>query len=402
MAGDPEGSRQCHLSSIGTDRSSVHKNHLPYPPIFGAEPAMTMRRTLLMMGAAASLLAGCSTDLDINAPYKETTVVYALFNMREDTHFVKINKAFLGEGDALEFAQVRDSSEYRAEDIEYAKVVRIQNGQEVATFDLQRITVNGREPGTFYGPSQTLYYFAGVQQLLPITNTPVYLDPASTYEVRLKVKGKEISARSVVVNDFSIAQNDQDTSYATPTNRMNFIAVGGNNYANYELNWTSRLNCKLFQVSWRFRYDEVRGTDTVRTSFTQGWGSRTVPNSMDPVQLDLILPGETFYQIVRDRIPVDPSVSSRIFRGIDFLFTVADDEFNTFLSLQSPVSGIVEERPTYSNVNGGIGLVASRYTKSVRGKWLSPNSLDELRNGPFTQALNFCTPIDPLDAPFCD
>lgn len=353
-----------------------------------------------MMGAAASLLAGCSTDLDVNAPYKETTVVYALFNMREDTHFVKINKAFLGEGDALEFAQVRDSSEYKAEDIEYARVVQIQNGTEVNSFDLQRITVNGREPGTFYGPSQTLYYFAGIQQLLPVTNVPVYLDPASTYEVRLKVKGKEISARTVVVNDFSIRPNDQDT--VTSANRINLMAIGGGGYTNYELNWTSRLNCKRFQISWRFRYDEVRGTDTTAAEFTQGWGERIVPNSANSQDLNLLLPGETFYRTVRDRVPNDPTVSARIFRGVDFLFTVADDEFNTLLSLQQPISGIVEERPIYSNVDGAVGLVASRYTKMVRGKWLNANSLAELRNGSFTQALNFCTPIDPLDAPFCD
>lgn len=360
-----------------------------------------MRRSLFVMGTAATMLAGCSTDLEINAPYKETTVIYALFNQREDTHFVKINKAFLGEGDALAFAQVRDSSEYKAEDIEYAKVVQIYNGNEINTFDLQPITVNGREPGTFYGPSQTLYFFKGIQQPLSVTNPiPFYLDQNSTYELRLKIKGNEIRSRSVVVNDFSIRQNDQDT--ANPSSRINFMALGGGGYATYSLDWTSRLNCKRFQVAWRFRYDEVRGSDTTSSSFTQEWGTRIVSNSSNAQDLDLILPGETFYRTVRDRVPNDPSVSSRIFRGIDFLFTVADDEFNTFLSLQEPISGIVEERPTYTNVEGAVGLVASRYTKSVTGKWLNPNSLAELRNGQYTQALNFCTPIDPLDVPTCD
>lgn len=361
-----------------------------------------MCRTLLAMVTAATLVGGCSTDLDINAPYKETTVVYALFNQREDTHFVKINKAFLGEGDALAFAQVRDSSEYAAEDIEYAKVVQIYDGNELNTFDLQPITVNNREPGTFYGPAQTLYFFKGIQQQISgSTNpTPVYLDQNSTYELRLKVKGNEMRARTLVTNDFSIRQNDQDT--ATNSNRINFMALGGGGYATYELNWISRKNCKRFQVSWRFRYDEVRGNDTTSASFTQEWGTRIVSNSSNSQDLDLILPGETFYRTVRDRVPSDPAVTARIFRGVDFLFTVADDEFNTFLSLQEPISGIVEERPTYSNVEGGVGLFASRYSKTVTGKWLNANSLAELRNGQFTQSLNFCTPIDPLDAPTCN
>jgi hypothetical protein len=361
-----------------------------------------MRRTLLATVTAATLMAGCSTDLDINAPYKETTVVYALFNQREDTHFVKINKAYLGEGDALAFAQIRDSSEYTAEDIEYAQVVQIYEGNELNTFDLQPITVNNREPGTFYSPAQTLYFFKGIQQQISgSTNpTPVYLDQNSSYELRLKVKGNELRASTVISNDFSIRPNDQDT--ATTSNRINFMALGGGGYATYELNWTSRVNCKRFQVSWRFRYDEVRGDDTTSRSFTQEWGTRIVSNSANSQELDLILPGEAFYRTVRDRVPSDPSVTSRIFRGVDFLFTVADDEFNTFLSLQEPISGIVEERPTYSNIEGGVGLFASRYNKTVSGKWLNANSLAELRNGQFTQALNFCTPVDPGDAPTCD
>lgn len=356
-----------------------------------------MRQYLLMMGTAATLLAGCSTDLEINAPYKESTVVYALFNMREDTHFVKINKAFLGEGDALQFAQVRDSSEYSAEDIEYAKVVRIQNGQEVATFDLQRITLNGREPGTFYGPSQTLYYFVGTAQNLPV-NPPiqVFLDPASSYEVRLKVKGKDISARTVVVNDFTIATPDQS---GTPAR---FIASGGGGYNNYELNWNSSVNSRRFQVSWRFNYDEVRGSDTTSRSFTQAWGTKDVTSTGPSQEFALLLNGETFYRTISERVPNDPTVDRRIFKGIDFLFTVADREFFTFLSLQSPISSIVEDRPVYSNVNGGLGLVASRYTKSVLNKWIDPNSLNELRNGIYTGQLNFCAAADPGGVPTCD
>jgi hypothetical protein len=342
-----------------------------------------MRRTLLATVTAATLLAGCSTDLDINAPYKETTVVYALFNQREDTHFVKINKAFLGEGDALAFAQIRDSSEYTAEDIEYAKVVEITNGNDGATFDLQPITLNNREPGTFYGPAQTLYYF---------TNP---LNESKKYDVRLKIKGKEIQSSSVIVNNFTIRPPAVNVGY-----ELDLFNVTNELYKGFELKWNVGTNCKRFQVYWRFNYDEVTGTDTIPNSFTQELGTLIAAPSQN--ELSLILEGETFYRTIRDRIKNNNQVSSRIFRGLDFLFVVADEEFNTYLSLQEPVSGIVEERPTYSNVNGGLGLVASRYTKSLEGKWLASTSLEHLRNGPFTQALNFCTPEEPADAPTCD
>ncbi|MFN3874859.1 MAG: hypothetical protein ACK4L7_02980, partial [Flavobacteriales bacterium] len=57
---------------------------------------------------ALSLLGACSTELDVNEPYKDISIVYGLLNQRDSLHFVKINKAFLGEGNALDMARVRD------------------------------------------------------------------------------------------------------------------------------------------------------------------------------------------------------------------------------------------------------------------------------------------------------
>jgi hypothetical protein len=237
----------------------------------------------------------------------------------------------------------------------------------------------------------------GPSQNLPV-NPPieVFLDPLSTYEVRLKIKGKEITARTVVVNDFSIATPDLS---GTPAR---FIATGGSGFNNYELNWNSGLNSKRFQVSWRFNYDELRGSDTTARSFTQEWGTKDVTSTGPSQEFALVLNGETFYRTISERVPNDPTVDKRIFKGIDFLFTVADREFFTFLSLQSPISSIVEDRPVYSNVNGGLGLVASRYTKNVLNKWIDPNSLNELRNGVYTGQLNFCAAAELGGVPTCD
>ncbi|MBK9416270.1 MAG: DUF4249 family protein [Flavobacteriales bacterium] len=345
-----------------------------------------MHRSVPILGILVTLLsASCSTDLEINAPYKETTVVYALFNMSEDTHYVKINRAFQGEGNALDYAQISDSSEYGAEDIELAEVVRISNGVEVASFPLQPITVTGREPGTFYGPEQRLYYFVGTPQTLPIINTTVYLDPASEYKVRLRVKGQDISASTVVVNDFTIAQNDFNLD-----NEVNLMAPTGGGYGQYEFNWTSRTHGKRYVVRWRVRYDEVRGQDTIPKEVMQDLGSKVALNSSQPETMALILPGATFYSTLASRIPVDASVDKRIFKGLDFLVTVASDEFHTYLNLTQPISGIIEDRPSYTNVDGGLGIVASRYTKSVIGKRLNPNSFIELATGAETGQLNFC------------
>jgi hypothetical protein len=71
---------------------------------------------------------------------------------------------------------------------------------------------------------------------------------------------------------------------------------------------------------------------------------------------------------------------------------VAGDEFHTYLQLADPVSGIVEDRPDFTNITNGYGLFGSRYFKSVNGKQLNIESVEELVQGQYTQGLNFCVP----------
>ena len=71
-----------------------------------------MKKRLVFFVFIISLFAACSTDFNINADWQEITVVYGLLNQKETTHYIKINKAFLGEGNALTMAQIEDSSSY--------------------------------------------------------------------------------------------------------------------------------------------------------------------------------------------------------------------------------------------------------------------------------------------------
>ena len=68
--------------------------------------------SLLLVLSALLMFNGCSNDFDINASYKEITVVYGLLDTNQDTTYLKINKAFLGDDNALIMAQIPDSSEF--------------------------------------------------------------------------------------------------------------------------------------------------------------------------------------------------------------------------------------------------------------------------------------------------
>ena len=84
-----------------------------------------MKQTIFPFLVLAILFTSCETEVDLNAPYKNTTVIFGLLDPDyngdnvisvQDTQWIKINKTFLGEGDNNNYAAVRDSSEYTDDD----------------------------------------------------------------------------------------------------------------------------------------------------------------------------------------------------------------------------------------------------------------------------------------------
>lgn len=59
------------------------------------------------------VFTGCKNDVDLNAPYKEYPSIYAVLNTYDAVNTIRINKVFLGEGDANVMAKVSDSVNYQ-------------------------------------------------------------------------------------------------------------------------------------------------------------------------------------------------------------------------------------------------------------------------------------------------
>ncbi|MBL8003327.1 MAG: DUF4249 family protein [Flavobacteriales bacterium] len=328
---------------------------------------------------AVAVLTGCSNDLEINAPYKESPVVYGLLNRTDRLHWVRINKAYLGEDNAFIYAQIPDSNEYTAAQLQNAVVEELDGSTVVNTYTLEDSILNNRVDGTFYNPVHKIYYF----------RTTSDLPQDHDFRVRFTAKGQEVTATTAIVNDFVINPTD-----ANPNGKIGLVS-GNGNYIDFELNWNSGKDGRRYQVSYVVKYVEVRnGTDSTLKELAFPMGTRVTGGLNGNEALNATIDGQEFYRLLGETIPNDPTVQKRVFKGIDLVFWVASDEFHTYLQLADPVSGIVEERPDYTNVNGGFGLFGSRYFKSVNNKQLNTqdNSVQELCEGQYTQFLNFCVP----------
>lgn len=303
----------------------------------------------------------CSTDVDILGEYKDTTVVYGLLNQDSAT-YIKVNKAFLGDGNALIMAKVQDSSLYK-NDISVV-LYELNDTDTLNKYVLDTITIGTKEPGVFYNPYQLLYY------------TDAQLDEDYTYFLKIVIGDKEVTASTELIDDFDIQRPPAAGEF------FNFLPVSQNPlYAK----WYTSKNGKRYDVAYRFYFKEKSLThpDTIMRYVDWNLGTLVETHSTGGKQLQLGYMSKSFYTICENNIPYDdPEQESGVYQRwpyrVEFVISVASTELNTYMDVNSPSNSIVQERPQYTNINNGIGLFASRY-KKARVKYLSADSYAELK-----------------------
>ena len=61
----------------------------------------------------------------------------------------------------------------------------------------------------------------------------------------------------------------------------------------------------------------------------------------------------------------------------------------TFIDVNKPSTGIIQEKPEYTNITDGLGLLSSRYFKAPFSRSLSDPTKDSLACGQYTKTLKF-------------
>lgn len=332
-----------------------------------------MKRSYLL--AFFVILAGfysCETDFEINAPGKDITVVFGLLDQGDSAHYIKINKAFLGEDDALIMAQDPANSDYG--NILTVQVEEYSNEILTRTFNCVRTEITDKEEGDFYYPNQFVYVFYGIlntscKYILKIENTETE---------------KIVTAETGLVVDFTV-----EKPYYNPMSpQMGFVNTNGQ-YSSGEAKWKSAKNGRLYEPSFRFHYREVDLTTSDTTDKFVDWRLTSVKSSLLDGGETMISSynSETFYSYLESVIPVDYN-KARLIGKVDFILSVGGDELSTYIELNRPSSSIIQERPAYTNVSNGIGIFSCRHNK-VLSYTLSSYSVQKLIEGEYTNNLGF-------------
>ena len=128
-----------------------------------------MKKTVISFLSALILLISCSTDFELNAPYKTIPIVYGLLDQSQDTQFVKINRSFLGYGNNVNYAAINDCTEFN----NVIAVLEEYNefGSMIDQDTLRELMVGNLDQGIFYEDSQKVYFFESLYDTLREENS---------------------------------------------------------------------------------------------------------------------------------------------------------------------------------------------------------------------------------------
>jgi hypothetical protein len=318
---------------------------------------------LILPALLSLMVTSCEEDFDINAPYQDITVVYGLIDQGEDSIFLKINKAFLGEGNVLEMAKIEDSSVY-VNGLE-AYIEEWNSGNLVRSYTLDTTTISNKADGTFYNPYQIIYF------------TPFEPQQSREYRLRILVNNREVTATTHIVNDFSISK---------PSAGSKFIQFKPDTEG--EVEWSSAVYGRRYEVVMRINYKEVflDNPDTVYKYIDWGMGIKKSSDINGGDEMLIVYDNDGFYTILQERVPyadqsVEAKVTERYTGNVDVIIAVAGEELNTYMEVNEPSNSIVQEKPEYTNISNGIGVFSSRF-KNIRSKKLHPETIDNIKELP--------------------
>jgi hypothetical protein len=335
-----------------------------------------IKRSFLIVLVSLFLTPGCENELDLVAPYKEIGVVYGLLNPSDATHFVRVQKAFLGEGNALVMAQNPDSVYYP--DILDVKLERVKNFSVIETISLTRFIGTPLEPGTFPSSPNILYRTNGEK---------IFRDS----EYRLKVVNTEtgyaMESSTLVVDSTIISR---PLAFSTPINWAGPSPL--------TVEYTPGNGSYVSKLVITFHYVEYNMNTGVFSDRSVDWGFLeedvsyiipSDPNSGAKV-VNREINGQDFYRFVGQAIPEDPDVIRYAdSTSCDFTIFTGAEALGKYVEINSATTSILTTIPEYTNIQNGRGIFSSRSISTLSGKLLNSNSKDSLKQGVYTSDLGF-------------
>jgi hypothetical protein len=349
-------------------------------------------------------LSRCTTEVDLTAPYLSIPVVFGLLDAEVDTQWVRINRTWLGEGDQTSIALIRDSSEYDPSRIQ-AQFVEVVGGIDNRVFLLEDTLLENKDAdGVFFAPEH-LAYFART-----VNSNGTKLNPEAQYRLDLVIDDTtDVEATTNLIGE--TVGNITQPPMGVDNIKLGFASVGSSQvtYPDYTFKWSSTEGASRYDAVLLVHFTEHYWADDAHTVLDSSKArvmeipvGTVDPNDDEGGQiLTKLYSGSNFYSNMSSRLEKNVRITrvlgcwddvTQIARAFDFILMVANEELAVYLDINAPITGVIQERPEYTNIDGGLGLWASRTTQGVYGLGYTTDTIEHLQEGDETAELNFCTP----------
>ena len=308
------------------------------------------------------LFSSCETDFDVIAQWEDVTIVYGLIDPNIEDQLIKINKAFLGQGDALQMASIADSSNYNPSDL-HVKIHRIRQ-QAFNQYDtLSSVTLNDtildKDDGLFSTDNNIIYTFKKPSSFYN-TNSLYAL------EIINLISGHKVTSQTEIINTFSFESLNPSFEWGL----YNGDLPDSLKFRTKNIEWQPSNNGVIYQLDIVINY--IENNDTINLPWSQPLVEYTSGN------MSLKIKGDQFFQFLTTNLTNN---TPKQFLNLDLVMTVGSDDLKTYINVNKPFSGIVQERPVFSNINNGVGLFSSRFTyDDIKGIELTNGTINYMIN----------------------
>ena len=320
---------------------------------------MKIFRQLLFLSLAFALHS-CSTDLDVNAPYRETKVLYGILDPTLPYQTVRVGKGFLSEGrSAYDIAPNSpdsslfnpDNLEVRLFELKLSTSGRFDTTKRSLLYDT---TLTGKDDnGDFYSPDQLVFRTPAVQL---DTNTR-----ADLLKYLIRVKNK-------------VSGNVSEAVTNIPGKELtirNWAAIGPNDKGPFSLDFGSRKKTSI---------NINKSVNTAVVQLSLNWKLRVIKNNGDTVLETWKLSSQLESDIVGDEKIIDfgagalwsfirgeltargnENVVSRKFVPSQMEVFAGNRDYDNYRVVNGNYNPITQSQPIYTNVsNGGLGIFCGR------------------------------------------
>ncbi|MEO9533076.1 MAG: hypothetical protein ABJG68_09075 [Crocinitomicaceae bacterium] len=341
-----------------------------------------MRKLIAFVALITGTLSftACETDFSLNGDYEIQPIVFGLIDHTDDVHLIKITKAFLGDGDNLVYAQNPDSNYFNQVD---GKVIEFLDGEATGREWVLTDTIIATKDadGLFYGPEQKIYKFYADD-----------LDSSATYNLELEIENgaHQVTGTTELISRFKTSKSGLEIS---PVFKLTFApstVSEDDDYSKWVFGITEGKNAAAYTFFYSMRYqEEYADASTQNFEITHNFYETEQDKPQTPSSQQVNVDGLDFYTWVEGEILPDPNVVRRRFIGIDFKIGVAHYEFQQYMDVSQPVTGIAQVQPEFTNLTGARGLFSSRIIMDINNFLLDGNSMEQLCVGLHTGGLAF-------------